>query len=434
MRFKIFGTVLVVAAVIIGIGVYMNPSDPEAFFTGLVTAEPARALVTTPVESAIMRGQETVDVIVWFKGFEGTMAAYAQQEQQVMALSDQVIAMYGGQRYTTLPLFGATAMTLPSENMFKIAALSSIDAIDEDILIRVTGGGGHLSITQLTEVVGIEPLWELGRGENIDVYYLDSGGSPTLGLASMTSVTDASPLDEYGHGTSVGYMIVQLSPAADVHSIRVLDRWGSGQLSTVMKGLEKAAQDGADIVNMSLGAPATSWDSLSRACEMVRLAYGVDIFAAAGNTGSVELSPSVSSEVVGVGAVNENLNLTDYSARSFDIVAPGDVISYWGDTQKEVSGTSYSSPIAAAVWANYLSGNPEADPAGTDEIATLLAGSSETSEGYLLVSGGVLVMTEPVPEPSLLEKLWHWIALFSVTLAIGVALVVKGRESPRQHT
>ena len=62
------------------------------------------------------------------------------------------------------------------------------------------------------------------------------------------------------HGTSKASIIsgqtegsLGLAPAAEIISIQVLDELGEGDAFTVAKGIIKAVDEGADIINLSLG-------------------------------------------------------------------------------------------------------------------------------------------------------------------------------------
>lgn len=72
---------------------------------------------------------------------------------------------------------------------------------------------------------------------------------------------DANPRDENGHGTHVAGIVAASAdsstpggaPAATLLPVRVLDADGSGDNSTVAQGITWAAEQGADVINLSIG-------------------------------------------------------------------------------------------------------------------------------------------------------------------------------------
>ncbi|MCK9906938.1 S8 family serine peptidase, partial [Frankia sp. Cpl3] len=85
-----------------------------------------------------------------------------------------------------------------------------------------------------------------------------------------------------------------------------------------------------DIINMSFGMPQYS-EALSR---MVKRAssQGIVMVASAGNNGAAVEFPARYPGVIGVGALNENGKLADFSSRGkgLNVAAPGvNILSTW---------------------------------------------------------------------------------------------------------
>ena len=106
--------------------------------------------------------------------------------------------------------------------------------------------------------------------------------------------------------------------------LRVLDNSGRGNVGDIADSIRFAADNGADIINMSLGGPLPSRVMM----DAVRYAHrkGVTIIAAAGNSGwSMPSFPAAYRHVIGVSATQYDRTTTFYSnyGSYIDIAAPG---------------------------------------------------------------------------------------------------------------
>lgn len=170
------------------------------------------------------------------------------------------------------------------------------------------------------------------------------------------------PMDGNGHGTHVagiaaaatnnGFGIAGVCPLASIMPIRSLDDTGSGELMNVVRGIVYAAQQGAQVINLSLGSPAAS-SSLQSA---IQYAWdrGAVIVAAAGNAGSSLPSyPANYPNVIAVGSTNEREEKSAFSnyGRWVDVAAPGENIlsTYPGSYYAYLSGTSMAAPHVAGI-------------------------------------------------------------------------------------
>ncbi|WP_328203974.1 S8 family peptidase [Brevibacillus nitrificans] len=173
---------------------------------------------------------------------------------------------------------------------------------------------------------------------------------------------DANPMDGNGHGTHVAgiasavtnnaYGIAGVCPLASILPVRVLDDSGSGDLLNVARGIIFAAAQGAQVINLSLGSPATS-STLQSAIDYAWRS-GAVIVAAAGNDGSVVPSyPANYPNVISVASTNANDVKSGFSnyGRWVDVAAPGENIlsTYPGSYYAYLSGTSMASPHVAGL-------------------------------------------------------------------------------------
>ena len=246
--------------------------------------------------------------------------------------------------------------------------------------------------------LGMNQVWsDYGTGSaGVTVAVLDTGvdythpdlaGKIIKGPDYVDS--DFDPKDEHGHGTHVTGIIVAglnnqqgiagLAPQVHVMAIRVLDAKGSGSLFRIAKGIAYAANNGARVINLSLGSPPGGFIMKSLANFLASYAErkGALIVAAAGNAGGAIGYPAAASKFLSVGAVNQQNYLASFSNRGpeLGVVAPGvDILStfptYDVTTNAEglphnyasLNGTSMATPMVSALAAMIISKDPYLTP------------------------------------------------------------------------
>ncbi|KAI9595652.1 peptidase S8/S53 domain-containing protein [Syncephalis fuscata] len=127
---------------------------------------------------------------------------------------------------------------------------------------------------------------------------------------------DADPMDECnGHGTHVAGIIGAssslapgIAPAATIGAYRVFGCKGSVAIGVLTSAMKRAATDGMDIINISIGTGRffNGYDDAKLAQELV--SNGIVIVASAGNDGNLHMtavsSPSVAPDVISVASVD----------------------------------------------------------------------------------------------------------------------------------
>src|SRR3989338_777291 len=156
---------------------------------------------------------------------------------------------------------------------------------------------------------------------------------------------DTHPNDDEGHGTHVTGTIAQstnngigtagVAFGTSIMPVKVLNSSGSGTYADVADGIRLAANNGADVINMSLGGSSSS----TTLRDALAYAYGkgVTIVCAAGNNGSattLSYPAAYDAYCLAVGATRYDETVSYYSNRgnSLDLVAPG------GDTRVDQNG------------------------------------------------------------------------------------------------
>ena len=272
--------------------------------------------------------------------------------------------------------------------------------------------------------VGCEAAWETTVGsEDVSIAVVDQGvqyDHPDLeGAAGETganflgSGADPYPADaDERHGTHVAGIAagatdngVGTAGISDCSLLaaRALSGSGDGSLSNVADGIQWAADAGADVINVSFGAPQ-HYETLASACEYA-IAEGALIVAAAGNEGSENVDfPAAYKDVVAVAALDGN-GIASYSnvGRAIDIAAPGtDLLSAvpWDDYAR-ISGTSMAAPVVAGVAGLALSARPDLSPLELRDHLLATAtdlGLDETRQGAGRVDAAAAVATAPSPD------------------------------------
>jgi serine protease len=223
------------------------------------------------------------------------------------------------------------------------------------------------------------------RGKGIVVAVVDTGIAPVEDLAGTKLLAGAtfvpgtrSAVDDQGHGTHVAGTIAQttnnatgtagVAPEATLLPVKVLSSIGLGSSAWIAAGIDYAVDEGADVINLSLGGGYSSviHNAIKKAEKQ-----GVVVVAAAGNSGRRGVSwPGALKETIGVSATGPDGTLAPYSSygEGVDIAAPGgdkrkpgggvlqDTIDgKGGHHYAELQGTSMATPHVAGAAAVLLS-------------------------------------------------------------------------------
>ena len=144
----------------------------------------------------------------------------------------------------------------------------------------------------------------------------------------------------------------------EVTSIKVLSASGMGSQRQIVQGMIDAADNKADVISMSLGgrSSGTKQNAYKRAVDYARKA-GAIVVAAAGNSNrnAKDYAPVNAPGVIGVSAIDENINRAVFSNYVTDIemgvAAPGVNIysTIPGSKYATYNGTSMATPYVAGL-------------------------------------------------------------------------------------
>jgi subtilisin len=199
--------------------------------------------------------------------------------------------------------------------------------------------------------------------------------------------------DVNGHGTHVagtiaggnnGFGVTGIAYDAQIMPVKVLNDDGVGSSNSVSNGIYYAVNNGARVINLSLGGNFPN-STIENAIQYAS-SQGAVVVMAAGNNGFPFTSYPASyanNWGLAVGAVDRNNNMADFSNRAGRnafpyVTAPGVGIysTMPGNQYATYNGTSMATPHVAGVVALMLSANPNLTDAEIRQIIIETAGNS----------------------------------------------------------
>ena len=280
-----------------------------------------------------------------------------------------------------------------SENNWGVDAINAPDVWEQNI----TGNGIVVAVidsgVDYTHPDLDSNIWQ-NAGEIAENGIDDDGNGfidDIRGWDFVASDNNPMDLDLNGHGTHIAgaiaaerndFGITGVAYNAKIMPVRVLDASLYGETNNVAAGIRYAADNGANVINLSLGNEFVPSNVVNNAIEYANNKGSVVVMAA-GNSGVDQPDyPARNADRLGiaVGSIDINGRMADTSNRAGStaldyVVAPGvDIYSTTPyNTYDTLTGTSMATPQVAGVAALVLNANPTLTPAQVEHILTTTA-------------------------------------------------------------
>ena len=297
------------------------------------------------------------------------------------------------------------------ETISEVVEAEQIECIEPNYILRACASPNdyfYNSYGWYLEMINAPYVWErdmFGGGTTVAV--LDSGVktnhedfAPELFVKQHNVINGSQNVtDNSGHGTAVTGIVAAsynngkgmpgIVPGAKVMPIKVMDyNSGSGEtegtLDDIVKGINYAVNNGADVINISAGSIYYS-TLLERTCRNAAN-KGVIIVAAAGNDYDSTIEyPASFNTVVSVGSIERDGAHSNFSNHNkyVAVAAPGrNIAAPWNNGGYKLGvGTSFSTPQVAAMAAMVKQMDPSVNYTGFMSVIAATS-TDKGTKGY----------------------------------------------------
>src|SRR6266850_554277 len=204
------------------------------------------------------------------------------------------------------------------------------------------------AILNQADVAFLDAALAAAQADAATVNYLTTSGVTGVSASTIGPQVNQSG---YSHGTLCAGIIHSIAPDSMIMPLRAFDDAGDSDVFTILKAIDFAVANSAQVINMSFGMDT---DSASiRSSIQAAVAAGITVVASDGNKNSGTFQfPAAYPGVLSVAATDNSDNKASFSnyGSYVTVSAPGvNVISSFpGGYYAAISGTSFAAPIVAA--------------------------------------------------------------------------------------
>jgi len=425
----VVGILLLVGGAFGAVITYQNAESGSSFLSVMGKGLVARGLSREAPQS---KGQKIPVIVAYRPVSKGlSVKGLSVRAQDMKAMAVRRLGVYGFtlSHEETIPMFGMVVGKAPAENISKMARSPGVRAVVKNKFISV-GSETRLfsqSYASPEDFVRFHEANELPSAENQVIAIVDSRAPREPWVENAVSVRGEHPYSGFFHGNVVARVSHRVAPNAGITVVKTLDEYGTGRLSTILKGLETAAtmKPRADVINLSLGTSPGLYSPLDIACNTIEREYQVEIVSASGNTsGGPETSPATAKSTLAVGAISPEGKVADYSSSGYDVLAIGNVTVGGRSTR----GTSFAAPIASGLLSRFLSLHKEVKNINARKTLVQSAKMYQKAGRNLpIIKGSNMAETKPVKESTPTGKAMPYVAVSIVGIVATVWGVEEGR-------
>lgn len=368
-----------------------------AFISFIISSMTVAASEIAETDTSSLAG----DFVFWAESEEEALEIAAMYEAVLISYENGIGTLMIPVAEETPMLFTGRPMEEDDECQTLPELYPNLEYVVESELEDGTRDG---TVTQWhMDYLEMKEAWEYATGSDVKVAIVDSGIDTThealvanidkaVSVVPETSYGGAGfplnysgPGDYLGHGTHVAGIIAAntedgtvmgMAPDCRIYSYKALERSGNsatGYTSWIANAIISAVEDGADIINLSIGGNKSEDKFISKAID-IAVEQGCFVVCAAGNyNGSGKQSeisyPALDEDTIAVTAakmkgdgVTIDLSYSKYG-EGVTFIAPGTRI-YSTDKENTYgykSGTSMATPMVSAAAALIKEMKPEAD-------------------------------------------------------------------------
>ena len=228
-------------------------------------------------------------------------------------------------------------------------------------------------VKNVLELLELDKLYNKGfKGKGVKVGVIDINFKTFKGKLEYKNIyaSKHSYKELYGHGTRVASIIKSIAPECELYACETLDGLSPTQMDSITDCVDWCIKNNMDIINISEGYRLPSMTEYTKALKNLEIKLkeannkGIIICCPSGNVGyrgdtfdTVEY-PAKYDSVISVGSVNKDLERSKFSSfgEKIEVVSFGEdmeTINPKGimSTDKQVYGTSFSSPMVSGLMA-----------------------------------------------------------------------------------